>query len=294
MKNKKKFIDPLIKRKKEISNNVQYFNNIPIPSIIEISESGTCNRTCSFCPRSAPDYKDVKEFISTNLIEKIAKELSEYSYEGVILFSGFVEPLIDKNIFNLINILRKFLPKARIEMVTNGDVLNEIRAKKLFENGLSTLLVSVYDSKEDAIRLEKLLLNCNLNENQFKIRHRYLPPEKDFGITLSNRSGMMENAEFKIKTLDEPLKVNCYYPFYTFFIDYTGEVLICSHDWGKKLVVGNIKENKILDIWMGHKFTKARELLGKANRRFSPCNKCDVQGVLMGKNHYSAWNNIDN
>ena len=162
------------------------------------------------------------------------------------------------------------------------------------ENGLSTLLVSVYDSKEDAIRLEKLLLNCNLNENQFKIRHRYLPPEKDFGITLSNRSGMMENAEFKIKTLDEPLKVNCYYPFYTFFIDYTGEVLICSHDWGKKLVVGNIKENKILDIWMGHKFTKARELLGKANRRFSPCNKCDVQGVLMGKNHYSAWNNIDN
>ena len=39
MKNKKKFIDPLIKRKKEISNNVQYFNNIPIPSIIEISES---------------------------------------------------------------------------------------------------------------------------------------------------------------------------------------------------------------------------------------------------------------
>ena len=34
MKNKKKFIDPLIKRKKEISNNVQYFNNIPKSGII--------------------------------------------------------------------------------------------------------------------------------------------------------------------------------------------------------------------------------------------------------------------
>ena len=90
---------------------------------------GTCNRKCSFCPRSAPDYKDVKEFISTRLIEKIAKELSEYSYEGIILFSGFVEPLLDKNIYNLINILRTSLPKARIEMVTNGDVLNKERAK---------------------------------------------------------------------------------------------------------------------------------------------------------------------
>ena len=73
----KKFIDPLIKRKKNISNKVQYYNNIPIPSIIEISESGTCNRKCSFCPRSAPEYKDVKEFIPAGLIEKIAKELSE-------------------------------------------------------------------------------------------------------------------------------------------------------------------------------------------------------------------------
>jgi radical SAM protein with 4Fe4S-binding SPASM domain len=293
LKNNKKFVDPLIKRKKNISSKVQYYNNIPIPSIIEISESGTCNRKCSFCPRSAPDYNDVKEFIPTRLIEKIAKELSEYSYEGIILFSGFVEPLLDKNIYNLINILRKSLPKARIEMVTNGDVLNKERVKKIFESGLSTLLVSVYDSKEDAIRLENLLNNCNLSDDQFKIRHRYLPPNEDFGITLSNRSGMMENAEYKIKTLKEPLNENCYYPFYTFFIDYTGEVLICSHDWGKKLVAGNIKDKTILDIWKGPKFKNARKLLGNGNRKFSPCNKCDVQGVLMGTNHYSAWNNID-
>ena len=86
------------------------------------------------------------------------------------MFSGFVEPLLDKNIYNLINILRTSLPKARIEMVTNGDVLNKERAKKLFTSGLSTLLVSVYDSKEDAIRLENLLLSCNLSEDQFKIR----------------------------------------------------------------------------------------------------------------------------
>ena len=61
---KKKFIDPLIKRKANLTKKIQYYNNVPLPSVIEISESGTCNRKCSFCPRSAPDFKDVKEFIS--------------------------------------------------------------------------------------------------------------------------------------------------------------------------------------------------------------------------------------
>ena len=114
---KKKFIDPLIKRKANLTKNVQFFKkNIPLPSVIEISESGTCNRVCSFCPRSSPDYKDIKEFISEDLIIKLSRELSVFDYSGIFLFSGFVEPMLDKNIYNLINIVRKSLPKARIEM----------------------------------------------------------------------------------------------------------------------------------------------------------------------------------
>ena len=126
---KKKFIDPLIKRKANLTKNVQFYKkNIPLPSVIEISESGTCNRKCSFCPRSAPDFKDIKEFISEDLIVKLSSELSKYDYSGIFLFSGFVEPMLDVNIYKLISVVRSNLPKARIEMVTNGDVLNEERA----------------------------------------------------------------------------------------------------------------------------------------------------------------------
>ena len=87
---KRKFIDPLIKRKANLTKNVQFYNKkMPLPSVIEISESGTCNRVCSFCPRSAPDFPDIKEFISEDLIIKLSKELSFYSYSGIFLFSGF-------------------------------------------------------------------------------------------------------------------------------------------------------------------------------------------------------------
>ena len=290
---KKQFIDPLIKRKRKITDKIQFFNkNIPLPSVVEISESGTCNRKCSFCPRSAPDFEDKKEFISEKLIIKLSKELSAYDYSGLFLFSGFVEPMLDKNIYNLLSIVKSFLPKVRLEMVTNGDALNQERVKKLFRSGLSTLLVSIYDGKKEADDMTKLLLDSSLNENQFKVRHRYLSEKESFGITLSNRAGMMDNAEYKIKSLKDPLIKPCYYPHYTFFMDYTGEVLICSHDWGKKLVVGNLNQEKFIDLWTNKHFMKARENLSKANRNFSPCNKCDVTGTFMGKEHHDAWQKI--
>ena len=286
----KKFIDPLIKRKADLTKKVQFYKkNIPLPSVVEISESGTCNRKCSFCPRSAPDFKDIKEFISDKLISKLSKELSIYEYSGIFLFSGFVEPMIDKNIYNLLSIVKKYLPKARIEMVTNGDALDEERTKKLFKAGLSTLLVSIYDGKKEADDMEKLLKRSGLNEDQFKVRHRYLPESESFGITLSNRSGMMDNAEYVIPSLKEPMKNPCYYPHYTFFMDYTGEVLICSHDWGKKFVVGNLNNENFIDIWCNQKFNFARKNLFNSNRNFTPCNKCDVTGTFMGKNHALAW-----
>jgi organic radical activating enzyme len=224
-----KFFDPSIIRKKELTDQNYQENkdkNIVLPSEVEISESGLCNRKCSFCPRSDPNYNHVNEFISEDLHSKLCNQLGELKYKGVIRYSGFVEPLLDKNIYNLINKAKKTLPNAKIELVTNGDVLNKTRLKKLFDNGLDTILISVYDSEEDAIKFEKLCKEIPLENKQYVIRKRYLPPEQDFGITLSNRAGMMENAEYKIKTLNKALNEPCYYPSYTFFMDYTGDVLM--------------------------------------------------------------------
>ena len=69
---KKKFLDPNIENKsKTVEDNIQLMNynglELPLPTEIEISESGTCNRSCSFCPRSDPLFEDKKEFISNKL-----------------------------------------------------------------------------------------------------------------------------------------------------------------------------------------------------------------------------------
>ena len=285
---KKKFLDPNIKNKsKTVEDKIQLFDyagvKLPLPTEIEISESGTCNRSCSFCPRSAKDFVDKKEFITNELHEKLCKELQDLNYKGTIRYSGFVEPMLDKNIYNLINMVRRFLPDSNVEMVTNGDPLNLKRLEKLFQSGLNRILISAYDGKEDADRLESLCKSANLSSDQYIVRHRYYSEEKDFGITLSNRSGLMENAEFKIKSLAEPLKKPCYIPSYTFFLDYQGDVLMCPHDWGKKIILGNLNKTNLTDIWFSKKSMQIRKMLNKSNRNFTPCNVCDVEGTFMGE-----------
>jgi hypothetical protein len=58
-------IEPNLKFKKQtVENNIKIISidgkKIPLPTEIEISESGTCNRKCVFCPRSAEGFEDKK------------------------------------------------------------------------------------------------------------------------------------------------------------------------------------------------------------------------------------------
>ncbi len=290
-----KFFDTNIDRKSSISDkNLVFFkdSNIPMPSVIEISNSGMCNRKCSFCPRSDPNYDHVNEFIDQNLHDKIYDELKSLNYSGSIIYSGFVEPLLDKRIYKHIKDIREKLPNANLEVITNGDPLNDKRALKLFEAGVSVLLISVYDGPKEAENFLKMMKKINIDKSRYVIRNRYYGEDKDFGITLSNRAGNLNNAEFKIEPLKESLKMKCTYPSYTFFIDYNGDVLMCSHDWGKKMIMGNVKNNSIKEIWTSKKFDFARKKLNNADRNFSPCNVCDVKGTLIGNKHAEQWSQI--
>lgn len=292
MKKEIKFIDPQLNfKKKSIQDRLQYINStkIPLPSEVEISESGMCNRKCSFCPRSDPDYPDVNEFISEKLHKKLCDELSELNYSGLIIYSGFVEPMLDKNIYKLIEYAKSKNPKARIEIVSNGDVLNAERLLKIYDHGLDRMLISLYDGEEQYLKFKKLGEDLNLNDYQYVLRKRYLPEEQDFGITLSNRGGMLKNAEYKIAPQKEKIKQKCFYPSYKFFLDYNGDVLMCSHDWGKKNVLGNLNNQSFKDIWLSDKYMEARQKLNNSDRSISPCNVCDVAGTLIGSKHSKAW-----
>jgi radical SAM protein with 4Fe4S-binding SPASM domain len=104
---------------------------------------------------------------------------------------------------------------------------------------------------------------------------------------------MMSHAEHAIAAPTEPLHRACHYPHYTFFMDYLGDVLLCPHDWGKRMIVGNMKKQDFMQIWTGKAFDFARRRLAAADRDFGPCRACDVKGTYMGAQHVEAWARLD-
>ena len=124
---------------------------------------------------------------------------------------------------------------------------------------------------------------------QVVLRDRWLSPEENYGITLVNRSGMVTIPEVGIGAISEPLKRRCFYPFYSIVVDYDGAVLLCTHDWGKKFIVGNVNHQTIHALWDNDRIKKVRESLANANRGFAPCSGCDADGTLMGGEHFDQW-----
>ena len=291
---RRRFLDPNIARKGNILNeHLDKQSETASPalfSLIEFNLSGLCNRTCVFCPRVDPKvFPNTNEHLSIELYEKIMGDLKEVRFDGTILYSAFSEPLLHKNVELLLQTTRKYLPNIRVEMVCNGDLVTPDKLRQLFSAGLTTLSISMYDGPHQQEFFEAMKQEVGLKDDQLLLRIRWLPPEEHFGITLSNRGGTLVMPEVNIAPLKEPLKQRCHYPFYQILVDHDGTVLLCPHDWGKKLKVGDLGRQSIQEIWDGQTIKRVRLSLAKGDRNFPPCASCDVDGTLMGQSHFDRW-----
>jgi radical SAM protein with 4Fe4S-binding SPASM domain len=292
-----RYIDPSTKRKNDIvKSSLQYYKNTPLFSILEFNIFGACNRSCSFCPVSNPEiYTSKHEGISIELFEKIALELNEIGYKGKILFSALSEPLLHKKIETLIKIAKDSLPEARVEIVTNGDLLTAKKLKSLYNAGLDTASVSMYDGAHQIEHFGTMIKDAQIPQDMVVLRRRYYE-DGNYGMTISNRSGLIDSDSYRdaneegIQEL--PLKEQCYYPFYMILVDYNGDVLLCPHDWKKSIKFGNLNQESLFDIWDGKVLKTIRHRLAKKDRNFSPCKECDVLGTVIGKESFEAWATI--
>ncbi|MCX5715529.1 MAG: radical SAM protein, partial [Candidatus Omnitrophica bacterium] len=254
MRVKRKFLDPDIARKNSLLDSHLIGRGACEKSllfaVIEFNLTGLCNRKCVFCPRSDPKiFPNVNKHISTRLYEKVMLDLKKAEFKGTILYSSFGEPLLYKNIETLIRLSKQHCPQAHIEMITNGDLLTSEKLSGLFKAGLTLLCISMYDGPHQVEYFNDLKKTAGLQDDQIVLRRRWLSPQEHFGITLSNRAGTVQMEDIGIKALKNPMKRACYYPFYQTLVDYDGSVLLCTHDWGRHLVAGNVNKRSILEIW---------------------------------------------
>ena len=304
MKKERVLIDPNVVRKNKLRDVLETkqvgTNEPPLFSWIEFNLVGLCNRRCDFCPWSDPEWRsshvpnvagnDDVLHLPIEVYEGVMKDLNKVGFKGGIIYSGFSEPFLYKHLEEVIKISKEQCPQSQIEVITNGDFLTIDKLNTVVEAGLTRLDVSVYDGPDKVKPFEDLRVEAGLNKEQFHIRERWYAPDEHFGIgALSNRAGANIMPEINVNEIHTALKRKCFYPFYQLIVDFDGAVLLCNHDWDKRLILGNVKETSILNIWNSEKYKEVRENLANANRNHSPCNRCDANGMMMGGEFVSKW-----
>ena len=270
--------------KKHWSKKLESHAN-PLDSIltVEINTTELCNRTCVFCPRHDPEvFPNRNLHLTIKGASIIAEELGANGYTGKISFSGFGENLLNPYFPEIIREFRLELPQATIECNTNGDKLTEEYVTRLYRSGLDLLYINLYDGIEQMEHFDTMMANARIRDEDYKYRMHWGDFEKH-GLILNNRSGVIDWVgveETDIKSLQgKP----CHYPFYKMFVDWNGDVLFCSNDWGREHVVGNLLQQSLHDVWFSKPMAKIRKKLMRGDRSLSPCNKCSVDGSLFGK-----------
>ena len=280
-----------------VSDQLRFRDGIPVFSIVEFNIWGSCNRRCPFCPVSNPEiYTERREGIELDNYKKILTDLESISFDGMILWSMFSEPLLHKNILDLATATKTALPSVRLQIVSNGDIVRKHSHKlmELFSSGVDHVQISLYDNDSQYQEFIDIQNHLNLSEEQITLRRRY-HKDGNFNLTISNRAGLVDSNLYRSETETNidfntlPLARRCHYPFYQMAIDYNGDVLLCAHDWSKDLVLGNAFTEHIWNIWTGERIQEVRSSLKNANRNYDPCRKCDVDGQLIGFEHFAAF-----
>jgi radical SAM protein with 4Fe4S-binding SPASM domain len=276
-----------LRRKSAYVDAVQMAGGVPLPSWIDLSLTELCNRSagskkaCVFCPRIDPTfYPNQKLHMGLDLIRKIAGELLELNYEGVVVLCGYGEPMLHPQIMEIISTLSAV---CRVELVTNGDRLTERTIAQLYENGLTYCVVSLYDGPEQVEPMHAKFAAAGITE--YLIRDRWHTEADDFGLKLTNRGGTVSVGNQDEVQSDRP----CLYSSYQLQVDWNGDVLLCPQDWHKKVRFGNLANTNLIDIWTSAALHKKRMQLARGDRSSHPCGGCNTDGCLHGFNHVKAW-----
>jgi len=278
----KSFLRYRKEQERELFESVSGQDLLPGLLTVEINITELCNRKCTFCPRIDPSiYPNRKLEASDILIERVTSELMRLEYKRKISFSGFGEPLLNKSFVSYVKYIRSMIPDVVIETNTNGDFLTTELLDSLWDAGLSAIYWNLYDGPEQLRTVEEVIERSIFPEKALHVRPHWVKFDNSgtFNLFLNNRAGNVTLAE---SSQTPSVRGVCYYPFYKLFLDWNGNVLCCSNDWGREKIIGNIYNRKLDEIWMDSEWMEFRRALLRGKRRQEPCNKCDINGTLFG------------
>jgi radical SAM protein with 4Fe4S-binding SPASM domain len=249
------------------------------------------------------------------LYEQILRNLKETGTVRRLTLMLQNEPLLDRKIAKRIKKAREILnDKVLITIVTNGSLLTPKLTKELIESNPDTISVSIdafreetYKSTHEGLDFSKVVRNvCSLLEHNRrpKIIARFLKQKANegeevmferywktkgadvFSHSVVNRAGSLESFDKIERSETNPFKLFirralnrkfrfCPLPFFVMNVLWDGRVILCCHDWGPAVIIGDLKKQSLQKIWNSETMNHYRHLLYTGRSKESPiCSGC--------------------
>jgi len=246
-------------------------SKLPLFDTISIETFSKCNGGCSFCPVNRFDDPRKDVLMNENLFKKIILNLYDLNYKGQVILSLNNEPFLDKRIYDFAQTVRTYLPDAYISILSNGTPLNVERFKKIIDNVDELVIDNYNDNLEWHANIQTIMNHMSdkqIYKDKVKFRMRL---ENDI---LDTRAGQAKNRGW-IKTLD----ISCIYPFVAINIQVNGDVSLCCNDALSKVVVGNVENKNLEDVWYSKEYFDYRKKINSSRKLVSICEGCDTVDI---------------
>lgn len=292
---------------------------LDFPDQIQIQTHTVCNAHCNFCPYPETSKTNSHGKMDLDLFKKIINETVNYKVSTIYPFL-MNEPLLDKDLPDKINYIKEVNKRVRVAITSNGSLLTKEMADKLSQSKLDELVISINTmdkvlyNKVMGLDLDKTVNNVlyfleNLKKNNSRMSVRmsvvrtsetddFIRKTIDFwnqhGINvfvndIENRGGnvilftnLKIGQKIKKKIRSFFLKnVNvCMRPLVQAYILYNGDMILCCADWKREVVLGNVFDESVYDVWNSPKSTAIRKLvLEKQFSKMKLCSTCSYAGV---------------
>lgn len=307
--------------------NYRVIKSINSPTVLLIETTNNCNLRCSICPRREMTRKIVD--MPFWLFKKIIDETKNYT--RFIWLHHIGEPLIDPLLEKRIVYCKKnnigvgistnatLLTKKKSEMLFRSgldkiiicidgvkkETYEKIRRNGNFEktvNNIKTFLKMKEKTVNNNLYTMMQVIYMNETKEQIKafkeIWGKYDVDEivvKNFNTWGSQVGGIKElsKSEFGyFKERHTKYRIPCYYLWHSLVVLSDGRVVPCCREYDAKIVLGDIKNQSLGDIWNGKSLQRLRRehLEGKFNN--DVCDHCIEYPDIQPTKLLFTFNNI--
>ena len=273
--------------------NKEKYNNLPdFPRYVDVELTNKCNLHCRMCPTGCNVSMRPTGFMSHGTFTKILMACAAHNCH--IRFVRWGEPLLHPELTRFIGIVKSSGLLCHIN--TNGMYIDSEFCTKVKNFGLDIIKFSFqgtdkygYEKMRAGASWEKLILNIKMMHDY---RYKGKKPFISVGTSITNetpdevdhfKSKMLEIADEvtvgKTYNIINPqpngLTPTCPEMFDKLSINWDGTVTMCCADWNNTLIVGNLENSTLGDIWKSRKADYYRKMIvDNRHGELIPCQSC--------------------